>query len=373
MMRISYPVSYPALLLTVLMVFSFGCSDGNDDSTEDSLPETPQPAEAIYFPPLEGSEWETVSMSELSWNTTAEQPLLDLLTDSDTKAFLILHKGKIAMEAYFDKFSRDSLWYWASAGKTLTAFTVGIAAEKNILNINNPTSQYLGVGWTTATADKEALITLRHQLTMTTGLKETGFDCITPGCLEYQSDAGTRWAYHNGPYTLLQKVVSEALNTSFSSFFNTYLRNKIGMDGAWITTNGENQVYFSTARSMARFGLLSLNNGVWDGEMLLSDTQFLENMKNTSQNYNKAYGYLWWLNGRDSYMLPGSGTSYDGPLIPNAPQDLIAGLGKNDQKLYIVPGKSLVVVRMGESSGEETQGPSGFDNQLWAKINDLID
>ncbi len=372
MIRTLHRISYPLLLFTFLIVIASGCTHRNDDSPGSGVPDDPSPEEAIYFPPADGSEWESISMSDLAWNTAAEQPLIDLLASSDTKAFLILHNGKIAMESYFNDFTRDSIWYWASAGKSLTAFTVGIAAEKNVLNINNPTSQYLGTGWTSAPANKEALITIRHQLSMTTGLKESAFDCVDPGCLEYESDAGSRWAYHNGPYTLLQKMVGEALNTNFSAFFNTYLRNKIGMDGAWITTNGHNQVYFSTARSMARFGLLNLSNGIWDGEILLSDTKFLEEMKNTSQEFNKAYGYLWWLNGRESYMLPGSRISFQGQLIPNAPQSLFAGLGKGDQKLYVIPSKSLVIVRMGEGSGQEAQGPTGFDNQLWEKINALI-
>ncbi len=62
---------------------------------------------------------------------------------------------------------------------------------------------------------------------------------------------------------------------------------------------------------------------------------------------------------------------FSGALIPNAPEDLIAGLGKNDQKLYIVPSQGLVIVRMGDIAGKTTLGPSSFDNELWAKINAL--
>jgi CubicO group peptidase (beta-lactamase class C family) len=170
----------------------------------------------------------------------------------------------------------------------------------------------------------------------------------------------------------LQNVVSEAINTPFPAFFNTYLRNKIGMGGAWVSTNGSNSVYFSDARSMARFGLLNLNRGVWDGETILADTEFLNAMTETSQEYNKSYGYLWWLNGKDSYMAPSVQFTFQGNLIPNAPSDTFSGLGKNDQKLYVVPSRSLVVVRLGDETGNNDLGPTGFDSELWEKISDLI-
>ena len=356
-------------IIGLLLTMTVGCSKSEKNEDIDTIPD---PSSNLYFPPISSDEWEELSLSELAWNTAAKQPLLELLENNNTKAFIILKDGKIALEAYFGEFTKDSIWYWASAGKTLTAFTVGIAQEKNLVDIENKTSFYLGEGWTAAEPEKEALISVRHQLTMTSGLKDTSFDCVEPNCLEYLADAGTRWAYHNGPYTLLQNVVSEATNTPWSAFFNTHLRNRIGMQGFWSSTNGENSVYFSNARSMARFGLLNLNNGAWDGETVLADVNFVTNMKNTSQELNKSYGYLWWLNGKESYMAPSVQLTFSGDLIPNAPEDTFSGLGKNDQKLYVVPSEGLVVVRMGDDSGDSLLGPSSFDNALWEKINDLI-
>jgi len=123
---------------------------------------------------------------------------------------------------------------------------------------------------------------------------------------------------------------------------------------------------------MARFGLLNLNNGVWDNTTILSDKTYLNAMTNTSQNLNKSYGYLWWLNGKDGFKLPQFEDDFTGKLIPNAPDDLYAGLGKDDQKVYIVPSEGLVVVRMGDNAGSSIFGPSSFDNELWLKINALI-
>lgn len=97
-------------------------------------------------------------------------------------------------------------------------------------------------------------------------------------------------------------------------------------------------------------------------------------MSSSSQEMNPAYGYLWWLNGKTTYIQPGLSISFSGKLIPNAPDDLLAALGKNDQKLYIIPSKDMVVVRQGNKANEEAVlAVSGFDNELWNKINMLFE
>ncbi|HAI36706.1 MAG TPA: serine hydrolase, partial [Maribacter sp.] len=120
-------------------------------------------------------------------------------------------------------------------------------------------------------------------------------------------------------------------------------------------------------------GILNLNQGNWDGTSILSDQEYFNAMTNSSQNHNLAYGYLYWLNGKSSFRLPSSEDEFTGSLIPNAPDDLIAGLGLNDQKLYMVPSLDMVIVRMGGASNEELLGPSSFDNELWELINAVIE
>ena len=263
-------------------------------------------SQSFYFPPLAGNIWDTISPASLGWCVNYLDTLNNLLALKNTKAIIILKDGKIAHETYFGTFTVDSNWYWASAGKTLTGFCVGLAQEQNYLSINDSTSQYLGAGWTAAPPAKESLITIRNQITMTSGLDDgvTNSDCTLPPCLQYLADAGTRWSYHNAPYTLLENVVASATG-NFNTFFNSQLRNKIGMNGFWFTANTYNNVYYSKPRSMARFGLLMLNKGVWNTDTVMHDTAYFNQMINTSQNLNLSYGYLWWLNGKASFMLPG--------------------------------------------------------------------
>lgn len=342
-----------------------GCNTENVDTTPTNPTE-----EAMYFPPNDGNVvWETKSLSSLGWHSNAVQPLVDYLTLKNTKSFMILVNGRIVMEYYLNGHTATTPWYWASAGKTLTATVTGIAQDEGIININNKVSTYLGTGWTSAPLAKENMITCKHLLTMTSGLDDSLGDDVSPANLQYKADAGTRWAYHN-VYVKLQDVIAQASGQTWTNYFNTKLRDKIGMTGgAWIQQDGLS-VYWSTTRNMARFGLLALNKGKWNNTTVVSENYFTD-ATNTSQNINLAYGYLWWLNGKTSYHLPQSQFEFPGTLIPNAPSDMYAALGKNDQKIYVVPSKKMVVIRMGDAADSVNMALSDFDDVLWQKINAL--
>ena len=129
-------------------------------------------AQNLYFPPIIGDDWERLTFDELGWDSSKTEPLYQKLKSDNTKALLILKDGKLVIVKYFDDFNKDSLWYWASAGKTVTSFLIGIAKQQNLLQLTDRTNQYLGEGWTSLPVDKENLITIRHQLTMTTGLSD---------------------------------------------------------------------------------------------------------------------------------------------------------------------------------------------------------
>jgi len=244
-----------------------------------------------------------------------------------------------------------------------------IAQEEGLININDKVSDYIGTGWTSAPLEKENLITCKNLLSMNSGLDDSIGNNVSPENLQYVADAGTRWAYHN-VYKKMQDVIAQASGETWINYFNEKLKNKIGMSGAWIALTDFN-VFWSNTRSMARFGLMISADGKWEGEQILPES-FLIEATNTSQSVNQSYGYLWWLNGKSSHHLPASQSEFAGALIPNASADLYAALGKNDQKIYIVPSRDLVIIRMGNSAEEETFALSSFDQDLWAKINDLI-
>ncbi|MBK0381370.1 serine hydrolase [Pedobacter sp. SD-b] len=328
----------------------------------------------MYFPPKNSNDWEKISPKSLNWDEEELNRLYPYLESKHTNAFIILKNGKMVCEKYFGNFTDKSFWYWASAGKTVTGLLVGIAQSEGLLNINHKTSDYLGEGWTAAPIEKENLITIKDQLSMTTGLddSEAEIQCTQPSCFQYKTDAGTRWSYNTATYTVLDRVIEKASGKSFNDYFNARIKNKIGMIGFWKTTKTNNNVLFSDARSMARFGLLLLNKGKWGENYILKDENYFNAQINSSQGINPSYGYLTWLNGKNGYMLPTSQRKFSDYLIPNAPADLFAALGKNDQKIYVVPSQNLVVIRMGEKSGNSHAALSNFDNELWGKLKQII-
>ena len=96
--------------------------------------------------------------------------LYNYLESTETRAFIILKNGKIVVEKYWGKelltsnnFSKDSKWYWASASKTIIASLIGISQKENLINLEAPTSTYLGNGWSSLSTEKESLIKVKHQ------------------------------------------------------------------------------------------------------------------------------------------------------------------------------------------------------------------
>lgn len=348
------------LVLTALL----SCS--KDDSIS-----PPDPVLSMYFPPVSGTSWETISVSELGWNESGVQPLKEYLAEKNSRSFIILVNGRIVMEEYFNGQSASDTWEWNSAGKTLVGTTTGLAQQDGLIEIDARVSDYLGDGWTNMPLEKEHLITPWHLLTMTSGIDDTK-QLVVKSNLTYVADAGSRWAYGN-VFQKLIDVVAVAGNQDFENYFNIRLKNRIGMDGYW-NYGTVFTVYHSTARSMARFGLLALNNGNWDGEQII-DESFFTDSHTTSQSINTSYGYFWWLNGKSNFMLPGDQTQYPGPLIPNAPADMFAGMGALDQRVYVIPSRNMVVIRMGNAADPANPAfsLSGFDSELWSRINAVID
>jgi CubicO group peptidase (beta-lactamase class C family) len=117
----------------------------------------------------------------------------------------------------------------------------------------------------------------------------------------------------------------------------------------------------TTPRDVGKFGQMILDRGrAGDGRRVVSEAGLAAMF--TRSATNPAYGRLWWLNG-SPYTIRPLARRVEGPLIPAAPADLVAALGALDRKLYVVPSRKLIVVRMGQAAPDKD-----FDQQLWLRL-----
>ncbi|UKB81592.1 serine hydrolase domain-containing protein [Chryseobacterium sp. MEBOG07] len=292
--------------------------------------------------------------------------------ENKSRAFIIFQNGEIINEKYFgtkmiDKqpFDSNSNWYWASAGKSLTAVLIGIAQQENLLNINDPVSKYIGK-WTGMDKSAEDKITIRNLLTMTSGLDYSKDQaCEYGNCFVFKNPAGNFWYYDTSIYSQLAKVIEKASHKSMDEYTSEKLSGS-GISGKWIPyENG--LVFSSTAKSFLQFGKLVLNKGKLNEKVYYKYDSYFQQMTDTSQDLNPSYGYLWWLNGKEKARVPGFEKSFSQSLVPGAPKDMFCALGKNGQILDIVPSKNLIIVRMGENPNVYSNMIQ-FHRELWDKI-----
>lgn len=166
------------LILPFIVLVLSGCSKKADSTSE-------TPAATLYFPPIGNDTWETTDPQALGWDIAKLNEAITYAGGTKTYGLIILYKGRIVTEKYWNNWTFDTRYPINSAGKSVTAFLTGIAEQEGLLNSNDRTSKYLGAGWTSLPSAKEDAITIRHQLSMTTGLEDNVADdnCMIPSCL----------------------------------------------------------------------------------------------------------------------------------------------------------------------------------------------
>ena len=120
--------------------------------------------------------------------------------------------------------------------------------------------------------------------------------------------------------------------------------------------------FATTPRDLARFGLLILAGGEWNGEEIV-EREYLRAAVRPSQKLNPSYGYFWWLNGQAKFINPND-RQREGAWIPTAPADLVGALGGGERRVYVVPSLELVVTRLGEKIKSAT-----FDEDFWKHLS----
>ena len=271
-----------------------------------------------------------------------------------SRSVLILHKDRLVAEKYHTGFDKNSRILGWSMTKSLTATYFGILQKQGKININDPAPV---AEWKN---DERSKITINNLLQMNSGLEwEERYDKIcdaTKMLFEAEDMAkiqrekpltgqpNASWNYSSGTSNLLSGILRSRFNTyqEYLDFWYAALIDKIGMHSMLVETDmtgnyvGSSYAW-ATTRDWAKFGLLYLRKGNWNGEQLFDESwsKYVANPTNTSKG---RYGGHFWLNAGGKY--------------PAAPRDMYYASGFQGQKIFIIPSMDLVIVRFGLTDDE---------------------
>jgi CubicO group peptidase (beta-lactamase class C family) len=340
-----------------------GCVQLPIGATEDSLSFVPQVAPNVVRPDFDAQDWPTGDRNAIVRLPGVKQKELDAIVVSgfDGKTYggltwgiIVVKDGKIVAERYAMGFDMHQAAQTHSAAKSFASSLVGIATLKYGLNLDRPGAleEWRKPG------DPRGAITVRHLLHMSSGLYGEGdgspqTDIYAGGATVADRAVtnmldtlpGTRFLYNPPDTMLLMRAVREAVkdDKTFWAMPFQQLFWKIGMTRTTPASdwNGDflmsGQTY-STARDFARFGLLYLNGGVWNGEHILPQgwAKFASTPSPVQPAGNGArYGAQFWI--------------YGG--ISGLPVDAYSPSGGQGQYAMIIPSHRVVIVRRGFDAG----------------------
>ncbi|MDI1280689.1 serine hydrolase domain-containing protein [Brevundimonas sp.] len=298
------------------------------------------------------------------------QAALDPAMRDGSTSLLVMQSGRILAERYASGWSAGRPRELASVAKSIVAVLIGMAIEDGFIDgLDQSASEFIPQ-WRD---DARRAITLRHLMSMTSGLDDTGLalrgvsgnQLAINAAAPLMAPPGTRWAYNTAAYHLLFHVLAAATGEGVEAYADRRLLGPLGMAHTrWVTNTGygvDGPVtnYYSaasTARDLARFGTLVLNGGHHQGRPLVR-AGFLQALTTPSQTLNPSYGLLWWCNAAPGRDATGTVAGY---RFPRSPRDTVAALGAGGQAVLLVPAAGLVVIRQGNPPSD----PGLFDDLL---------
>jgi CubicO group peptidase (beta-lactamase class C family) len=291
----------------------------------------------------------------------------------NTHAVVVVYKNKIVGERYAEGFDQDSRLMGWSMTKSITNALVGILVKEGKLDIQKPAPV---AEWQN---DERNKITLNNLLQASSGLSwsESYFNPTADfhsmfiksddkggyaASRKQAHEPGTFFQYSSGSTNIISRIIRQTVGDSaYYKFAFEKLFYKIGMNHAIAEPDASgtyvgSSYSFATARDWARFGMLYLNDGVWNGERILPEGWVKYTVTPGSAAEKGRYGALWWLNAGDT-------NNPSNRLYPELPTDAYWADGFEEQYVMVIPSRDLVVVRLGVSH-------HGFDfNNL---VKDII-
>ena len=283
-----------------------------------------------------------------------------------TRAVVVVYDGKLVAERYASGFdARMPLLGW-SMNKSITNALMGIMVKKRMLNIHQPAP----VPEWHKTGDPRQSITLDQLLRMSSGLafEEVyapmhdaadmlyGSDDFAAFAAQKPLDAkpDSRWSYSSGTTNIIARTIRATIEAqedrNYYDFIYKELFARIGMTSTVLEADASgtfvgSSYAFATPRDWARFGLLYMQDGVWNGERILPEGWVAYTTMPTAKAPKGEYGAHFWLN------AGAAGSPEDRPW-PDAPRDTFAAKGFQGQRMVVIPSRKLVLVRFGASTGK---------------------
>jgi CubicO group peptidase (beta-lactamase class C family) len=296
-----------------------------------------------------------------------------------TRAVVVVHRGRVLAERYAPGIGPETPLPGWSMAKSVTGAVVGVLVGRGTLDLHAPAPVPEWKG------DARAGITLHHLLTMTCGLR---FDdrsgpvlsdlnrmlLLAPDAAAYAADKplehppGSRWQYSGAPTNILSRIVRQAIGGSLEDYWRfprEALFDRIGMNGAvWEpdasgTLVGSSYLY-ATARDWARFGLLHLRDGRWGTQQVLPAGWVRYATTPAPAAPGREYGAHLWLYWDDP-------AGEDPPEAADTPSAFFAS-GYEGQYLVAIPGRDLVVVRLGQTADPRAWDMAAFVRDLLAAL-----
>ena len=292
-----------------------------------------------------------IGIDKLKLAEITHKLMIDRGYNGNPFALMVVSKGIPVAESYQPEFNLNTRFQSWSMAKSFTNALVGIMVKEGKFNILKPVNL---PEWQN---DDRKHITINDLMQMQSGLKwneDYGVRSDVTAMLYCEPDfagytferpldfpIGSKWYYSSGSANVVQYLIRKTINcdAQYYNFANTYLFNKIGISDAVIevdpsgTEVGSSYLY-ATARDYARFGLLYLQDGIFNGERILPEG-WVKYTTTPASGSKGVYGSLFWLNKTKYY--------------PSAPEDMYSCNGYEGQRIFIIPSKELVVVVLGYS------------------------
>lgn len=360
----SFTLNLKLILIVFIIVLTYNSCEKNHDEADS------------YEPQMLDDGW---SVSKAVEQGIDPHVLDDIYEDAkkldNIYSLLVVRNGYLIAEKYFNGHSVSDASSTASVTKSVVSALTGIAIEMKLISSTDKKLKdfFPEIDWKSADPRK-SLITIEQVLQMRSGYPwEELYGFIEtlrsssnwlPFLNDFQltSDPGTEFGYSNFTAHMMGIIISRSTNESLLSFLRSQLFNSMGISVPFWPTDALGYYYgsgdiFMTPRSLAKFGQLYLDEGVWNNVRYVSSEWISKSLQIYSPTtysreilthiHHMGYGYMWW-----------HGTSGD--------HDIWFAWGHGGQLVVIISDLNMVVV-------SSASIPPGVDNEAWQNTKKIME